>query len=71
MTAKVPIRDTGTATLGIRVVRTLRRKTNTTSTTRPTEMANVYSTSRTEARIVVVWSRMIATSIPAGMLALS
>ena len=56
MTPKVPISDTGTATLGISVARPLRRNRNTTRITSTTEIASVRSTSRSEARIVVVRS---------------
>ncbi len=54
MTAKVPIRETGTATLGIKVARTSRKNTKTTNTTRTIEITSVRSTSRTEARMVTV-----------------
>ena len=50
----------GTAILGMMVARTVRRKANTTSMTRKTEMSSVISISRTEARMVVV--RSITTS---------
>src|SRR6202789_4423668 len=68
--ANVPIRETGTATLGIRVARALRRKTKTTRITRTTEIINVVSTSFTEALIVVVRSRTMVVSMPCGMEAL-
>ncbi len=54
MTPKVPISDTGTATLGMRVERTLRRKTKTTRMTSTIEITSVISTSCTEARMVRV-----------------
>ena len=54
MTPNVPISDNGTATLGINAVRGLRRNANTTRMTRMIEMISVRSTSRTEARMVVV-----------------
>ena len=44
-TAKVPIRLTGTATIGMIVARTLPRNRNTTSTTRPKAMVRVFTTS--------------------------
>jgi hypothetical protein len=52
----VPTRERGTATLGITVVHGLRRKANTTSTTRTIETISVSSTSSMEARIVFVRS---------------
>ena len=54
MTPNVPISETGTAMLGIAVMRGLRRKTKTTTNTSRTEMTSVRSTSFTEARIVTV-----------------
>ena len=56
MTPNVPSSETGTATLGISVERTLRRNTNTTRITSAIEISIVSSTSRTEARMVVVRS---------------
>ena len=53
------MREMGTATLGINVARTFRRKTNTTRITSSTDTISVSSTSCTEARMVVV--RSIAT----------
>ena len=47
------MRESGTATLGITVARPLRKKTNTTSTTRMTLRMSVICTSCTEARMVV------------------
>src|SRR5580692_3959211 len=70
ITAQVPMSETGTATAGMSVARGLRRKTNTTTMTRTTEIMSVRSTSLTEARIVVVRSRTTVTSIPYGMDAL-
>ena len=64
---KVAINDTGTATLGIRVARPLRKKRNTTSTTSDTEISSVRSTSRNEARMVVVRSIMTERSIALGI----
>jgi len=63
----VPISEIGTATPGITVARTLRRNTNTTRITRAIAMASVYSTSRSEARMVVVRSEAIVSSAPAGI----
>src|ERR1700723_2031233 len=67
MIAKVPINETGTATLGISVARTLRRKRKTTKITRAMDMARVRSTSLTEARMVVVRSSMTVKSMADGM----
>src|ERR1700734_3681800 len=67
ITEKVAIKETGTATLGIRVARTLRRKRKTTRITRPMDMASVRSTSLTEARMVVVRSSIIVKSMAAGI----
>src|SRR5215831_19662765 len=66
MTPNVPISDTGTATLGIKVARTLRRKRNTTSMTRMTAIIRVISTSRTDALMVTVWSIMTRIAIADG-----
>ena len=57
--------------LGISVVRTLRRNTNTTMITSPIEIAMVRCTSLTDARIVVVRSLRIIISIDAGIEAFS
>src|ERR1019366_364890 len=57
MIANVPTMANGTATVGIMVARTSRRKINTTSVTRMAEMIRVRWTSATEARTVVVRSR--------------
>src|ERR1700733_12263040 len=67
MTANVPINETGTATLGIRVARTFRRKRKTTKMTRPIDIASVRSTSLTDARMVDVRSNIMVKSIAAGM----
>ena len=61
MTQKVPISDTGTATLGISAARQRRRNSSTTSTTRPTAMTSVSSASCNEARMLGV--RSCATDI--------
>ena len=70
ITANVPTSETGTATAGMSVARPLRRKTNTTRMTRPTEIISVLSTSLTEARMVVVRSRTMVVSMPSGIEAL-
>src|SRR5207249_3888571 len=59
MAPKVPTSESGTATVGTSVARMLRRKANTTSTTRQTLITSVNCTSPTEARIV--WLRSCAT----------
>ncbi len=55
--------DTGTATLGMRVERTSRRKMKTTRMTRAIDRINVSSTSRTEERMVRVESTTTDRSI--------
>ena len=55
----MPISESGTATLGTAVARRLRRKANTTSTTRQTLITSVNCTSATEARMV--WLRSCET----------
>ena len=67
----MPISETGTATLGISVARTLRRNRNTTRITSTIEIISVRSTSCTDARIVVVRSSTIVKSIAAGIEAFS
>ena len=67
MTPNVPIRETGTATLGIRVVRTSRRNTNTTRMTSAIERRSVPCTSATDARIVVERSTTTVIRMPAGI----
>ena len=52
MTAKVPMRESGTDRLGMMVAGMLRRKTKITSTTRITASVSSSSTSLIEARIV-------------------
>ena len=71
ITPNVPIRETGTATLGIKVARTLRRKTKTTRMTSEIEMIRVRSTSCTEARMVAVRSIAISVSMAEGIEAFS
>ena len=70
ITAKVPINETITAMAGTSVARKLRRKTKTTRTTKHMDMSSVFSTSSTEARMVVVRSRTMVVSIPKGIDAL-
>ena len=67
MTAKVPMSEAGTATVGMSVARQLRRNMKTTRITRMTERIRVRSTSLTDARIVVVRSRTIVVLMPCGM----
>src|SRR6202046_3157565 len=67
ITANVPIKEAGTATLGMKVARTLRRKRKTTKITSPMDIASVRSTSLTDARIVVVRSSITVKSIAAGI----
>ena len=66
MTPKVPMREMGTATLGMRVDRTLRRNTKTTRITRAMEMAMASCTSFTEARMVRVASMSTFNSMAGG-----
>ena len=54
ITPNVPISETGTTTLGMKVARRLRKNANTTRTTRKMAITRVISTSRTEARMVTV-----------------
>ena len=67
MTAKVPMSEAGTATVGMSVARQLRRKMKTTRITRTTERMSVRSTSLTDARMVVVRSTTIVVLMPCGM----
>ena len=53
------------------VAQTLRRNSRITITTSAMVSASVNSTSRTEARMVVVRSRMVSTFIAGGMVAVS
>ncbi len=71
MMAQVPISETGTATAGMNVARTLRRKTKTTPITSNTEMISVRSISDTEARMVSVRSRIVIRCSPRGIVACS
>src|ERR1700693_1447415 len=67
MAPNVPMSETGTATLGMKVERTLRRKTKTTRMTSAIEITRVIWTSRTEARIVRVASIATDRVIVGGM----
>ena len=60
MTASVPSKDTGTAITGISEARQSPKNPQVTRTTNRTEMANVRSTSRSEARMVGVRSIMMS-----------
>ncbi len=66
MIPNVPISDSGTATLGITVADRLRRNRKITITTSAMVSIRVNSTSRTEARMVVVRSEMIETFTAEG-----
>ncbi len=63
---KVPTSESGTATLGMTVPTAVRRKRKMTMTTRPIVSISSNSTSRTEARIVVVRSVRIETFTAEG-----
>ena len=69
--AKEPSNDSTMVTAGTSVAHRLRRNSRTTSTTSTTVRASVNSTSKTEARMVVVRSRTVSIRIAAGMLAVS
>jgi hypothetical protein len=71
MTPKVPISESGTATLGMSVAEIFLRKTKMTATTSTTAIARSICTSCTEARMVTVRSVSTATSIDAGSAAWS
>ena len=68
MTPKVPMMDSGTATEGMMVAARLRRKRKITMTTRAMVSISSNSTSRTEARMVVVRSVSTFTCTEAGRL---
>ena len=70
MTPNVPTSDNGTATLGMSVAGTLRRKTKITITTSATASKSSNSTSCTDERIVTVRSVRSSTSTAAGSEAL-
>ena len=67
MAPKVAINETGTATPGMRVARALRKNTKTTAITSATASTSPRSTSRRDARIVVVRSDTTVMSIPRGI----
>src|SRR5215470_63035 len=69
MAPSVPTSDSGTEREGISVARPERRNTKITSTTRITASDSSYSTSRTEARMVMVRSVKMLRSIAAGSVA--
>ncbi len=71
ITAKVPISDSGTATLGMMVAERLRRKRKMTMTTSPMVSISSNSTSFTDAWMLVVMSVRVVTLIDAGRFASS
>ena len=71
MTPNVPTSDSGTATLGMMVAETLRRKRKITITTSPMVSISENSTSATEARMVVVRSVSVLTWTEAGSVLVS
>ncbi len=71
MKAKVPISDTGTERLGMKVAGMLRRKRKITMMTSTTAIDSSSSTSCTEARMVMVRSVSTTTSTEVGIEALS
>src|ERR1700690_2799527 len=66
MIAKVPTSERGTAMLGMTVAEKLLRNRKITMTTRAMVSIRENSTSRTDARMVVVRSEMMETWIEAG-----
>src|SRR5215475_12835807 len=68
ITAHEPSSASGTVTVGIAVTQKSRMNIKITSTTRTTVIASVNSTSATDARMVVVRSRMVVTLMEGGML---
>jgi hypothetical protein len=66
MTPNVPTSESGTATLGMTVAASVRRKRKITMTTSPITSISSNSTSWTEARIVVVRSVRMVTSTAEG-----
>ena len=66
ITPKVPTKESGTATLGIRVAEALRKNTKITITTKATASISSNCTSRTEARMVTVRSFITCTSKDSG-----
>ncbi len=71
MALKVEMIDTGTATAGIMVERSVRRNTSTTSTTSTTAISSVVWVSDTEARMVVDRSRPTCSCTSPGRAACS
>ena len=71
MTPKVPTSDSGTATLGMRVPETVRRKTKITITTSAIDSISSNCTSCTEARMVTVRSVSSCVSTDPGSAAVS
>ncbi len=69
--AHEPSSASGTVMLGMTVAQKLRRNSRTTSTTRAMVSPSVNWTSLTEARMVVVRSRMVSTLTAGGILAVS
>ena len=69
MAAKLPIKDKGTATLGIIVADRLRKNRKITMTTKATDNSNSNCTSATEARMVCVLSVSTVTLTAGGKLA--
>src|SRR5271165_6329890 len=67
ITATVPSSASGTVTPGMMVAQALRKNTNITSTTSTMVMAKVFSTSSTEALMVVVRLATVSTLIEGGM----
>src|SRR5215471_8342248 len=67
ITPKVVTSETGTTTPGIMVARMLRKNRNTTITTNAIEISSVISTSRTDARMVMVRSRTTFVSMAGEM----
>ena len=67
ITPNVATSETGTATAGIRVARPLRRNRNTTMITSAIAMTRVLSTSRRDARMVLVRSSTSCRSIVLGI----
>jgi len=66
MAAKVPIIESGSARLGMRVADILRRKRNMTMMTRPMVSSRVNFTSATDSRIVSVRSNSVFRLTVAG-----
>src|SRR6201996_8512557 len=71
ITTKVPINDSGTATLGMMVAERLRRKRKITVTTSAMVSINSNSTSLTDAWMLVVISVRVVTLMDAGRFASS